>query len=189
MRSWIAIAAAFAASACAFEPQAVVITPKVEAADSRIGANRPINLNVVDERPRSTLGTRGVKGVGADLTISGDLAAIVRDSLIDGLTRQNFRPLVGQNPESRELRVEIRNLDYTVTQGFWTGSLRVDTSLKTICIRGVQRPYEFLHRGENADDVMVVQTAESNNVYISKAVSAAIASVLKDQALLTCLSN
>ena len=161
----------------------------VDVQASRIGADHAVNLNVVDERPRPTLGTRSVGGVGADLTIEGNLASIVQKALAEGLSKQSFKPLSGANAESRELRVEIRNLDYTVIMGFWEGTLRVDVSLTAICIRGAQRPYEQLHRGEVVQGVQVVQSDEANNMYVSQAVSAAVNSLLRDQALLKCLSE
>lgn len=187
---WLTILAAIAlSSGCAFAPQAVIISPQVDVQASEVGADRSVNLNVVDERPRTTLGTRGVRGVGADLTIEGDLSATVQKALVEGLAKQRFKPLIDSNPESRELRVEIRNLDYTMIMGFWSGTLKVDISLKAICIRGSQRPYEQLHRGEIAESVQVVQSAEANNSYISQAVSAAVNSLLKDRKLLICLSE
>ena len=183
------LAAIGLSSGCAFTSQAVSISPQVNVQASEVGADRSVNLNVVDERPRQTLGTRGVQGVGANLTIEGDLSATVKKALVEGLTKQKFKPLIDSNPENRELRVEIRNLDYTVIRGFWSGTLKVDISLKAICVRGSQRPYEQLHRGEITESVMVVQSAEANNSYISQAVSAAVNSLLKDRKLLTCLSE
>jgi hypothetical protein len=73
--------------------------------------------------------------------------------------------------------------------GFWAGTVKVDISLKAICIRGSQRPYEQLHRGEIADSVQLVQSAAANNSYISQAVSAAVNSLLQDRKLLICLSE
>jgi uncharacterized lipoprotein len=151
---WLTILAAIAfSSGCVWAPQAVIISPQVDVQASEVGADRSIHLNVVDERPRKTLGTRGVRGVGADLTIEGDLVTTIQKALIEGLAKQRFKPLLDSNPESRELRLEIRNLDYTVIMGFWTGTLKVDISLKAICIRGSQRPYEQLHRGEVTESV------------------------------------
>lgn len=176
-------------SGCAFTPQSVNILPKIDTPASQIGSGHEVTLNVVDERPRQTLGTRGVKGVGAELTIQGDLSETIKKAISEGLENQSFKPLSGENPENRELRVEIRNLDYNVTQGFWAGTLRVDTSLKAICLQGEQRPYEQLHRGELVESVQVVQSDEANNSYISQAVSAAVNSLLKDEQLLSCLRN
>ncbi len=176
-------------SGCAFAPQAVIISPELDVQTSKVGAGHSVDLNVIDERPRMTLGTRGVSGVGAELTIDGDLSATVHKVIAEGLARQGFNPLIDSNPEERELRVEIRNLDYTMIMGFWSGTLKVDVGLKAICMRGDERPYEQLHRGEVADSVQVVQSDESNNAYISKAVSAAVKSLLEDRELLACLSE
>ena len=187
--SLVILAVAGICSGCAFTPQAVVISPKVDVQASDVGADRTVNLNVVDERPRKTLGTRGVRGVGAELTIEGDLSATVQKALVEGLAKQRFKPVIDTNPESRELRVEIRNLDYTMLQGFFAGTLKVDIGLKAICVRGTQRPYEQLHRGEFATSVQVVQPDDANNSYISQAVSGAVNSLLQDRKLLTCLSG
>jgi uncharacterized lipoprotein YajG len=187
---WIMILATVAVSSgCAFAPQAVMISPTIDVQASEVGADHSVKLTVVDERPRKTLGTRGVQNVGADLTIQGDLALTIQNAIARGLAQQRFTPLIDSNPESRELRVEIRNLDYMMIMGFWAGTVKVDTSLKAICVRASQRPYEQLHRGEIADSVQLVQSAAANNSYVSQAVSAAVNSLLQDRKLLTCLSE
>ena len=121
---WIALWGFSSSTLCAFTPQAVVITPRLEVESSRIGADQSLGLSVVDERPRQTLGTRGVRGIGAELTIAGNLQEIVQEAISEGLSRRGFRSLYGQSTEGRDLRVEIRNLDYTVIEGFWAGTLR-----------------------------------------------------------------
>jgi len=146
-------------------------------------------LNVVDERPKKTLGTVGARGVGADISIEGDLVAAVQQALSDGLSKLNFKPSTTRGATQAELRVEIRTLDYTVIMGFWAGTLRVDTGLKAICIKGIARPYEKLHSGEFVESVQVVQPQESNAKYINAAVSAAVNSLLADSALVTCLAQ
>lgn len=191
MRSvvFLVVALLIGLSGCAFAPQAVVITPEVSVQGSDVGGDRSVDVNVVDERPKTTLGTRGVRGVGADLTISGDLTTTIQKAVSDGLLRHKFKPLAGQNPDGRELRVEIRALDYEVIQGFWAGTLRVGVGLKAICVRGTMRPYEQLHRGEFAESVQVVQGEAANNTYVSKAVSSAVNSLLRDDKLMNCLAS
>lgn len=175
-------------SGCAFTPQAVVIQPKVEGPSSNIGQNRDLPLTVVDERPRQTIGTRGARGIGADMTIEGNLSNIVRSALAEGLALQKFKAVTAGGSSASELRVEIRNLEYGVIVGFWAGTLKVDVGLKAICSRAGSRPYEMLHRGEHTESVQVVQSPEANNAYVSSAVSQAVNSLLKDEQLMKCLA-
>lgn len=175
-------------SGCAFTPQAVVIQPKVDGPSSDVGKNRELPLTVMDERPRQTIGTRGARGVGAEMTIDGNLASIVRNALAEGLAMQKFRVSAASGNAQSELRVEIRNLDYGITVGFWAGALKVDVGLKAICSRGGSRPYEMFYRGEHTESVQVVQSPEANNAYVSSAVSTAVNSLLKDEQLMKCLA-
>ncbi len=173
----------------AFAPQSVDIFPKVDVQSSQIGAGHTIKLSVIDERPRQTLGIRGANQTGSNLTIEGNLSAIVQGALVEGLERQNFKPVDGSGKESRELRVEIRNLDYTVLQEFWYIKLNIDTTLKAFCIQSTQRPYEQLYRGEFVKNVQLIQSREENSSHISSALSTAVNSLLADQKLLACLNE
>lgn len=183
----LALASVFL-TGCTFKHQAVRIQPQVDVPASTIGGGAAVRVNVVDQRPKTTLGTRGARGVGADMTIEGDLNQIFRSAIEDGLARQGFVPTQDQN-EERELRVEVRNLDYDVIVGFWAGTLKVDCSLNAVCRQGGLRPYEEMHRGQFTESVQVVQGAEANNRYVSDAVSSAVNSLLSDQQLLQCLAE
>jgi uncharacterized lipoprotein len=176
-------------SGCAWTPQAVVLKPEIQPATDSIGQGRSVLLTVVDERPRTTLGTRAVKGMGAEITLQGDLTNVVRTAVAEGLQQQGFVVSSNKPPDGRELRVEIRNLDYGVTMGFWAGSLRTECSLKGICIIGSNRPYEQLYRGEYQESVQVVQSAEANEKYLNIALSEAINSLLRDQQLKQALAK
>jgi uncharacterized lipoprotein YajG len=93
------------APACAFTPQAVVVKPEIQPAPESTVQRRPVYLTVVDERPRQTLGTRSFKGVGAELTVAGDLTNTVRTALADGLQRQGFMITSRKTADVPELRV------------------------------------------------------------------------------------
>ena len=121
-------------SGCTFTPQAIELQPKVDVVESSIGQGRVVYVNVVDERAKTTLGVRGA-GIGADLTLKGDLRTIIRSSTIGGLTRQGFSPTMETVPGARELRVEVRSLDYQVIRGFWQGTLRTSCSLKAVSMK------------------------------------------------------
>lgn len=182
-------AAALALSGCAFQAQSIAIQPTVDIAPSKIGKGSPVFVNVVDERPKKTLGTVGARNVGADITIDGDVSASVKKAVSEGLTRLSFKTIGGRIAEDAELRVEIRNLDYNLIVGFWVGTLRIDTGLKAICIRNGLRPYERLHNGEFVESVQVVQGQQANVKYVNLAMSAAVNSMLADNELMECLSR
>jgi len=148
---------AAALSGCAFAPQSVTLSPSINTSSSQVGGGRDLLVNVVDERPKKTLGTVAVGGAGADISIVGDLVESVRSGLSEGISKKNFKPTASRQGSKSELRVEIRNLDYIVIRGFWAGTLRVDAGLKAICIRDGQRPYEKFHHGEFVESVQVVQ--------------------------------
>lgn len=176
-------------SGCAFAPQAVLLSTKVEVAPSQVGGGRELPVNVVDERPKKTLGTVAPGNIGADISLEGNLVATVQEAIGEGLSRMNFKQAAARAGAKHELRIEIRNLDYTVIRGFWAGTLRVDAGLKAICVRDGLRPYEKLHTGEFVESVQVVQPKEANARYISAALSSAVNALLADKELVACLSQ
>jgi uncharacterized lipoprotein len=178
---------AAACTGCAFTPQAIVVSPKLDVKASKIGGDKALAIDVIDERPRQTLGTRGAGGnIGAELTLAGDLKTVVQNALAEGLAKQSFKMKTGG--DDRQLRVEIRTLDYAVIRGMWAGTLRIDVGLKATCMRGTQRQYEQLHRGEFSESIQVIPRDEANNAYVSEAVSNAVNAVLRDEKLSSCLA-
>lgn len=181
----VAIAAAVLCG-CAFQKQAIRLEPKIDAPQSTVGAGKSMMVQIADERPRSTLGTRGVGGIGEQLTVQGDLSDILETSIVQGLQKQGFAT---DGPLDNQLRVEIRNLDYVVNSGFWAGKLNIEFLLKGICIKGNARPYEQMYRGEYRKNIQVVQGASSNNQFVNDVVAQAINSLLKDEKLMRCLAE
>jgi len=183
------VLAAVVLGGCAFTPQSITIAPTVSVRASQVGQGQDVALNVIDERPKKTLGTVGAGSVGAEISVDGDVVSSIQSALRDGLSKLTFRPVATRGADNSELRVEIRNIDYVVIRGFWAGTLRVDVGLKAICIRGTARPYEKLHRGEFVESVQVVQQGEANSRYINTAVSEAVNALLADQELMECLAQ
>ncbi len=175
-----------AAGGCAFNKQAIKLEPKLDVAESTAGNGKLTMVNVADERPRATLGTRGVSGIGEQLTVDGDLVQTVKTAVTEGLRRQGFAT---DGPIENQLRVEVRSLDYTLNSGFWAGKLNVEFLLKGICIKNNARPYEQMYRGEFRKNVQVVQGADSNTLFVNQVVSDAINALLKDQNMIRCLAE
>jgi uncharacterized lipoprotein len=176
-------------SGCAWTPQSAVLKPQLQSPLTSTGQGRPVLLTVVDERPRTTLGTRAITGVGAEISVQGDLTQIVKAAVTEGLQRQGFVVTPDKPADARELRVEIRNLDYGVTAGIAYGTLRTECGLKGICIIGSTRPYERLYRGEHRETVLLVQTAEANEKYLNTALSEAINALLRDSQVTQTLTQ
>lgn len=185
-RNGVLLLSVLSLSACAFQKQAIRLQPVVNVPQSEIGAGKLTMISVVDERPRVTLGTRGVGGMGEQLTVEGDLGRIVQSAIAEGLQRQGFNI---DGPLENQLRVEIRSLDYSVNSGFWAGKLNVEFLLKGVCVKNGARPYEQIYRGEYRTNVQVAQGAEANNSYVNDAVNSAINALLGDRQLMQCLAQ
>lgn len=174
---------------CASAPQKVVIKPVLSVKATAAGQGQEIWTDVVDARPRSTIGTLDSLGIKTDLLVEGDLQTAVRDSVADGLRLQGFSPVDARPEDARELRVEIQDLEYTVTTNFWAHTLRTECALRAVCILGNRRPYENVYRGKFQDSVLVIQSEEANKGYINAAVSNAVNALLQDPQLLHCLAS
>ena len=185
----IVVLASFLVTACALTPQSVTLRPKVEVAATSLGQGRTVGVTVVDERPRSIVGYRGVGTMGATITTAGDPPSAVQAALADGLRRHGFNPVMGQVPEGRELRVEIRGLDYTLSQAVFGSTLRTESTLKGICVIGSTRPYEGTYRGEYEESIHIVPSDSANEEYLNLVLSRAIQRLFQDTQLIQCLAR
>lgn len=185
----IVVLASFLVTACALTPQSVTLRPKVEVAATSLGQGRTVGVTVVDERPRSIVGYRGVGTMGATITTAGDPPSAVQAALADGLRRHGFNPVMGQVPEGRELRVEIRGLDYTLSQAVFGRTLRTESTLKGVCVIGSTRPYEGTYRGEHEQSIHIVPSESANEEYLNLVLSRAIQRLLQDTQLIQCLAR
>ena len=175
---------------CAFATQEPIhVKPDLVAAQNSVGGGKGVFIEVSDERPSKNLGTRGVRGVGSELTVTDDFTATVRGSLAEGLKDRGFAPSTSMPADARVLRVEIRDLTYKADMGFWAGTLNVDCAMKAICQIGQSRPFEKLFRGEHQESIQVVQGADANTKYVNDAVSKAVNELLADAELVHCLAS
>ena len=187
--SLLVVLASLVSTSCALTPLSVTLRPKVEVAATSFGQGRTVGVTVVDERPRSIVGYRGVGTMGATITTAGDPPSAVRAALADGLRRHGFTPVVGQVPEGRELRAEIRGLDYTISQAIFGGTRRAESTIKGICVMGSTRPYEGTYRGEHEESLHIAQTDAAIEADLNRVLSQAIQRLLQDAQLIQCLAR
>ena len=174
--------------ACALTPQTVQLKPDIQLKVGDVAKGREITVVTVDERTRSVIGNRTVGAMGANITTEEDVAAIIHTSIVDGLRKKGFAIKTSLNPaDPRELRAEVRNIEYTVTPGIFSGTLRTEAAIKAVCNINKNREYEHLYRAEVSDWILVVQFAEANEKRINESLSKVIQTMLDDDQLITCL--
>ena len=177
---------------CAAIHQEVTLKLDVNVASTDIGKGRAVKLRTVDERTSAVIGSRGLKGgvaSSAEITSSQDVTAVVQTAVLDGLKRKGFQPTLEEGSVQYGMRVEIRNLEISLTPGIIMLNIRAEAALKAACIVNGKESYDRMYRGEEKDRAFFVQFASSNEQYINSALSKAIQSLLDDTKLQQCLAQ
>lgn len=175
---------------CAFNPQQVELTPQVAVAASNQGKSIALGIKVLDERSSNALGHRGAGpgwGDAAEITLKQDLAVTAHQQVVSGFTSKGFVPGDFNSVQGPKLSVEIRELEYTTSQGFWTGGVHVKGALKAVATKG-GASYDRLYRVEKEERVIVSPTAESNQALINTAFSELLAQLFADEKLIAFLA-
>jgi uncharacterized lipoprotein YajG len=176
-------------SGCAFNPQQANLSPTINIPTSEEGKNVTIAVRVIDERPSKTLGRRGTAyGAAAEITAAQDLATIVNQQVIDGLRKKGFNPVAYDETKDPRLTVEVRLLEYSTSQGFWTGGVHIKGALKAIAQRS-GNTYENMYRSEKEERVMVVPTAGANEEWINTVLADVLQQMFADTALFKALTG
>ena len=185
-RGTAAGALALLLAACA-QPQAITVTPEVRAPSSELGAGRAVQVGVADRRASPALSANQGYEPG-ELTVRGDLAAIVREALAAGLARQGFNL---SDRAGRELRVEIAALDYGVVERSGLSRyIEAASRLRAACASDAKPELERTYRGELRKPVFLSAHDErTNSLHVSAVLSDAINALLADRELLGCLAR
>jgi uncharacterized lipoprotein len=174
---------------CAFTSQQASLRPTVSFSSSNEGKNVAVAVRVVDERPSKSLGRRGTAyGAAAEITAAQDVAAVVQQQIIDGLRKKGFNPVDYGEQKDPRLTVEVRLLEYSTSQGFWTGGVHIKGALKAIAVRTGSN-YERMYRSEKEERVVVVPTAETNEQWINDALNEVLRQLFEDTGLFRFLAG
>lgn len=175
-------------SGCAFTPQQAELKADVAVAATDVGKGSPVFLQVVDERPSAELGRRGTGAMeGAAITTSQDIATLFRNAIITGLTQSGFKVVSDAASALRQMRVDIRLLEYDTSMGFWTGGVHTRAALKAAATDGGKVLYENLYREEVEERVVFVPGASENEQQINLAIRRVLEKMFGDPALLSAL--
>ncbi len=174
---------------CAFNAQKATFNPIVNVASSNAGKGSQVGLKVDDERPSSSLGHRGnAYGAAAEITTDQDLAALIREKIASGLTKEGYQVVNYLQSSGARLTLELRDLKYSTSTGFWTGGVDVDGAIKAIGTNGSDT-YEKLYRTDKKSRVVVVPTAGTNEQWLNEALSDLLRQVFEDPELAALLSR
>jgi uncharacterized lipoprotein len=190
MRLVCTVAVFVLCSACAFQKQTTIVKPEVHVVQSAVGKGHAVYVSVSDERESADIGNRGSAAFSKMATISNNqnLAEVFRQAIFEGLQAQGFAPSSSDQSAHRQLKLEIRALDYSTSTGFWTGGVDTKAAVKVI-VTTSQGNYEHLYRAANEERVVVVPTAGHNSELINKVVNDVLTRVFQDQAMIGYLTK
>lgn len=176
-------------AACAtFAPQLVTVNPDVSVIESAAGLGKVVALKVIDTRADKSLGYRTTRSDKDSAIITNqDVAKVVEQKIYAALRKNSFDVTTLDNGP-RALKVEIRNLEYSVPTGSWTGGIRILATLNAVVKNG-DTTYENLYQITNNERVVIKPDREKNEALINKTLSDVLQRLLQDQNLIALLAK
>jgi len=175
-------------SGCAFSPQSARIRPIASVAESNVGKGVVVAVRVVDERPDQAIGKRGAGGVGADIVPANQIEVAVQELLVASLKKRGFSVVDSNVSAQAKLGVEVRFLQYSVSQGLGSGGINIKVAIKATASNGGQI-YEQLYRNDKEERVQFIPAAQTNENWINESLSKCIQDLLDDTALTEALAG
>ena len=96
----------------------------------------------------------------ADIRPTTDVAQVVNGAVRQGLRDQGFAPVEYSKTAPCSLLVEVRDLSYGTSAGFFTGGIQTRATLKARASRP-DDTFEQVYRSEKEERVLVVPTEAS----------------------------
>lgn len=190
MRGRIALVTlcAVGVSGCVYASQTAMLTPVVSPAASIQADGLSVSLRVVDERPRREFGNRTFGGSGGEINPGQDVRAVLFDAVSDGLAHLGFAPTQDEAGSKRSLKIEIREIEYRLSQGFWTVGAYTNAAIKAIARRGGDL-YENFYRADSEARAAAAPSAHKNEQYINVVVNDVLNQLFADQELFRFLAK
>jgi len=177
------------ASSCIYIPHSVKLDPKIESGKSSIGNRNSVNISVEDKRDdKNLIGRRG-NGIASVAPITNDqnLEQMLSDIVIKSLKEKQFSvPRDG----GKKLEIYLLSLKYESLFGFFTLGTKVDSVIEVKVLNydnSVQ--YKKIYRSNLEKRHFIVPTSGTNEKNINISFENVINSMLKDQKLISALSN
>jgi len=176
------------AAGCAWVPQKVTIAPQLPAPASNVGNGATVVVKVLDARPSSRIGYRGLDSKLAEITTEQELAPIFQQKIIEGLSQQGFKAVSSSEQPARVLKVEIRTLQYTTDMDFWKGTVHTRAAIQAYS-KTDTTIFDQLYVAERQEAVVEAPRAKTNERLINGVISDVLQRLLGDQKLARLLAN
>ena len=177
-------------NACSVADQKVSLHPTLDVKSENVGKNMQVGVQILDERPEQNLGYRGTdeSGKGAVITTDQEVAEVFSEKIKEGLKKKGFEPISYSDDIARTLKIEIHALENNASDGFWTGDVRTQASLKAVAQHSGEK-YEKSYRTECEESIILVPLTEDNEQSINATISEVLQITFEDQELFEFLSN
>lgn len=173
---------------CAWVPQKLSLAPQVRVPASNLGNGATVVVKVLDIRPTSRIGSRGIDARGAEITTQQNVAAILQQKIIQGLNQQGFKAAPSSEEPAQVLKVELRILQYTTAMDFWQGTIRAKAGIQAY-LKAKERIYDQPYVAEREEHVVEAPGANTNERLINGAISDVLERLLTDEKLLKLLAG
>jgi uncharacterized lipoprotein YajG len=173
---------------CAFTSQHISLAPQIDKVGSDVGKGLEVGVKVVDERTDRILGHRSVGAVGAEMTIDDQPEIVIKKTIFESLKNNGFTPVEYDPNLKRNLKVEIREIKFYISMGFWTGGVHTNAAIKADAINNGKTHEEF-YREQAERRVMFVPGAKDNERDVNNILSKTLLKLHHDPALMNFLAQ
>ena len=174
-------------SGCAFTSQTAMLRPEFNIAQTTRGNGARVLVTVVDERSDQDFGRRGTGALrGATVHADQDIGSVIREAVSKGLSQLQFRP-VAEGEVDRTLKIEVREIKYETSTGFFTGGIHTSAAIKALAERGGESLERF-YRASDEVRVLFVPFAESNEEMLNTVVNDVLTQLFADYELIGFLA-
>lgn len=186
---WVLMSALTAVvTGCAWTPQNVKLDPQTTNTKSDMGKGLQVGVKVVDERTDRILGHRSVGAVGAEMSVDEHPEEAFKSAIADSLRAKGFVPVEYSPDLQRNLKVEIREIKFYLSMGFWTGGVHTNVAFKADATNS-GKSHEQFYREENERRVVFVPGADDNAKDVNGTLSRALQQFSDDQPLMDFLAQ
>jgi len=173
---------------CAWTPQHISLAPQIDNVNSSIGKGAEVGVKVTDERTDRILGHRSVGAVGSEMTIDDHPEIAIKKAIFESLTNNGFVPVEFDPNLPRSLKVEIREIKFYISMGFWTGGVHTNAAIKANATNS-GKTYEEFYREQTERRVMFIPGADDNARDVNKTLSNTLQKLNHDPKLMNFLAQ